>query len=155
MTYMEIHFSGLDFSNNDELKQVAYIHQQGPLNWIEDYQVSEEAVEQTFQVLKESSRNPNTHVITAKDEAILIGFHWISLDSEDKSLARIESLWVADQYRRQGIARRLKQLGEVWMKEQGAKQVKTAVFYVNKKMIEFNLREGFIPGQLEMTKELV
>ena len=40
------------------------------------------------------------------------------------------------------------------MRAQGAKRVTTAVFYVNKKMIDLNLQAGFVPGQVEMTKEL-
>ena len=151
-----IQFSGLNFSDSVEIKRIARIHQTGPLDWIKGYEVSEEAVEQTYKVLSESNDNPKTHVIVARDEnENLVGFHWVSLGTEQGDVsARIESLWVDKKYRRKGIAKKLKQLGEAWMKENGAKKVSTAVFYVNKKMIEFNLKEGFTPGQVQMTKEL-
>ena len=34
---LDIQFSGLDFSNQDEIRHVARIHVQGPLDWLEDY----------------------------------------------------------------------------------------------------------------------
>jgi len=40
------------------------------------------------------------------------------------------------------------------MKERGAEQVITTVFYVNKKMIYLNTKAGFAPGQVQMTKQL-
>ncbi|MEM7124832.1 MAG: GNAT family N-acetyltransferase [Chloroflexota bacterium] len=151
----DIQFSGLDFSNQGEISRIARIHMEGPLDWIEGYQVSEEAVEQTYKVLSESNDNPNTHVIVARDrDKSLVGFHWISIVPEDEDSARIESLWIDESYRRRGIATKLKGLGEVWVKEKGAKQIITTVFYVNKKMIDLNIKEGFVPGQVQMTKQL-
>ena len=150
-----IQFSGLNFDDEEEIKRIARVHQSGPLDWIEGYEVSEEAVEKMYTVLDESRDNPKMHVIVARDaEGNLVGFHWVNLDKEDETSAHIHSLWVAEQHRRKGVAKKLKSLGEDWMREQGAKRVTTAVFYVNKKMIELNLQAGFVAGQVEMTKEL-
>ena len=150
-----IQFSGLNFADQEEIKRIARIHQSGPLDWIEGYEVSEEAVEKMYTVLNESEGNSKMHVIVARGaDNDLVGFHWVNLDKEDKTSAHIHSLWVAEQHRRKGIAGKLKSLGEDWMRAQGAKRVTTAVFYVNKKMIDLNLQAGFVPGQVEMTKEL-
>ena len=152
---IDIRFSGLNFSNQDEIRRVARVHVEAPLDWIEGYHVSEEAVEQTYKVLGESEDNPKTHVIVARDkDERLVGFHWISIVLDDEDSGRIESLWVDENYRRKGIATKLKVLGEIWMKENGAIQVLTTVFYVNKKMIDLNIKEGFTPGQVQMTKRL-
>ena len=96
------------------------------------------------------------HVVVARDEeGNLAGFHWVSVEDEGGEVsARIESLWVDQGHRRKGIARELKRLGEAWLRARGAKRITTGVFYVNKAMIELNLKEGFTPWQVQMTKEL-
>ena len=151
---LDLIFTGLDFANEAEISRIARLHQKGPLAWIEGYEVSEKAVKATFDVLSESQENPKTHVIVARVSDKLLGFHWLSITSEDSKLGRIESLWVDEKYRNKGIAKRLKEHGEVWLKEKGVTRVKTAVFYVNKRMIDINLKAGFTPGQVEMTKKL-
>ena len=154
----DITFSGLDFANLEEIKTIARLHQSAPLenDWIEGYEVKEASVEQTYTVLSNSLGSTKTHVVVARDTGDkLVGFHWVSASDEGgETVARIESLWVDQGHRRRGIARELKRLGEAWMKERGAKSITTGVFYVNKAMIELNLKEGFTPWQVQMTKEL-
>ena len=147
-------FTGLNFGDAEEVRRIAQLHLRAPLDWIQGYEVKDEAVEQTFKVLTESSANPKTHVIVARANTKLIGFHWISVVDEQLPSGRIESLWVDEAQRRRGIARQLKKHGEAWFKEQGVKRITTKVFYVNQKMIELNLKEGFTAGQVTMTKEL-
>ena len=62
-----VQFSGLNFSDQEEIKRIARIHQSGPLDWIEGYEVSEEAVEKMYTVLNESKDNSKIHVIVARD----------------------------------------------------------------------------------------
>ena len=154
----DITFSGLDFANLEEIRTIAHLHQSAPLEngWIEGYEVEEASVEQTYTVLSNSLGSAKTYVVVARDkEGNLAGFHWVSVEVErDETVARIESLWVDQKHRRKGIARELKRLGERWLKERGAKRITTGVFYVNKAMIELNLKEGFTPWQVQMTKEL-
>jgi RimJ/RimL family protein N-acetyltransferase len=103
-----------------------------------------------------TQEDPHIHIIVArKGDGDIIGFHWISVDDQHKdTVARIHSLWVEPGYRRRGIARELKTLGEAWMREQGAVRVTTEVFYVNKEMIDLNIKLGFTPWQVELTKDL-
>ncbi len=151
-------FSGLDFTDLEEIETIARLHQSAPLEhgWIEGYEVKEASVEQIYTVLSNSSGSAKTHVVVARDkEDKLVGFHWVSVEDEGgETVARIESLWVDQRHRRKGIARELKRLGEAWLREHGAKRITTGVFYVNKAMIELNLKEGFTPWQVQMTKEL-
>ncbi|MEM8536196.1 MAG: GNAT family N-acetyltransferase [Chloroflexota bacterium] len=151
-----ITISGLNFDNQAEIEQIARIHQNAPVDWIPDYTVDEASVSETSRILTDSRDNPNTHVFVARDQhENLIGFHWVSLVKEEQQTsARIESLWVHETHRRRGIAKALKQYGEDWMRANGAQRVSTYVFYVNKKMIDLNIQQGFIPGQLHMSKEL-
>ena len=154
----DITFSGLDFANLEEIRQIARLHQSAPLEngWIEGYEVKEDAVEETYNVLANPENSAKTHVVVARDkEGDLAGFHWVSAEDEGgEASARIESLWVDQKHRRKGIARELKRLGEAWLRARGAKRITTGVFYVNKAMIELNLKEGFTPWQVQMTKEL-
>ncbi|NOK58711.1 MAG: hypothetical protein GFH27_549301n261 [Chloroflexi bacterium AL-W] len=151
-----IHISGLNFDNQAEIEHIARIHQSAPIDWIPDYTVNEASVSETIKILTESRDNPKTHVFVVRDEhANLIGFHWVSIVKEEQQTsARIESLWVHETHRRRGIAKELKRHGEDWMRANGAQRVSTYISYVNKKMIDLNIQQGFTPGQLHMSKEL-
>ena len=155
---METTFSSLDFADLAEIRQIARLHQRAPLDygWIEGYEVKEEEVEEVYDTLVNSEGSAETHVVVARDpEGKLAGFHWLSISSQrGEASGHIRSLWVDSAHRRKGIARELKRLGETWLRERGVKRVSTDVFYVNRAMIELNLKEGFTPWQVHMTKEL-
>jgi ribosomal-protein-alanine N-acetyltransferase len=147
-------FDELDYSNPEEIKFVATLHQQQPLDWIDGYQVHDAKIEQTVMEMSAAKTDKSTCVITARtNKNIIVGFHWIRL-KEEETTGRIHSLWVDEKYRRQGIASQLKKLGEEWFRARGATRISTEVFYVNKKMIDLNIKAGFTPWQVEMTKEL-
>jgi GNAT superfamily N-acetyltransferase len=152
----DIHYSTLNPDDKEARKRIARIHQEQPLDWIEGYQVVEEAVESTYNEMITPHADSTSTVLVAHDAGgTLVGFHWISVNTErEEATARVHSLWVHKAYRRRGIARRLKALGEDWMREGGAVRVTTEVFYVNKKMIDLNIKLGFTPWQVEMTKDL-
>lgn len=88
-------------------------------------------------------------------EGEIIGMHWVALsDRQGEKVAHIHSLWVSGDHREQGIGKELKRLGEQWAKKNGAVMMITGVFYSNQDMIEFNIKMGFKPQQVEMTKKL-
>ena len=152
----DIKFSTLKHVTTADLKRIARIHQEQPLEWIEGYAVREEAVEGTYKELITPLEDKKSNLIAAyNDHGDLVGFHWISVKNQgEQTFARIHSLWVDPKYRRRGIAHQLKELGEAWMRAQGAVRVTTEVFYVNQKMIDLNIKLGFTPWQVEMIKEL-
>lgn len=66
----------------------------------------------------------------------------------------ILSLYVTDDYRRKGVATKLKLLLEQWCRFEGIKTIHTTVHYDNYKMIELNQKLGYTPGMVNMTKTL-
>jgi GNAT superfamily N-acetyltransferase len=153
---VKITFSGLNYDDPAEIERMARIHEGGPLDWIPGYEVSEALVAQRVISLRTTQDDTAVHILTARNEAgEVVGFHWLQrIEKYGRTGARIDSLWVDEAYRRQGIAQALKKRGEAWAKSVGAKFIVTEVFYVNKTMIELNLKLGFTAQQVEMIKDL-
>jgi GNAT superfamily N-acetyltransferase len=152
----EVTYSLLDIHNEAELRSAAYIHESAPQNWDPHYKVTEERVLFWIDFLKNLSLENKAWIMVAKNKkSEVVGLHWLRLEEKYKTLrANIDSLWVHDDYRKNGIGSELKKRGEEWAKAQGAKMVCTQVFYSNQKMINFNVKLGFISQQVEMIKPL-
>jgi GNAT superfamily N-acetyltransferase len=152
----EITFSGLSYDDPAEIERMARIHESGPLDWIPGYKVDEALVAERAKFLRQSQGNEAVCVLVARNAADeMVGFHWLQrVEKYGRPCARIDSLWVDEMYRRQGIAQALKERGEAWAKSVGAALVITEVFYVNKGMIDLNLKLGFEARQVEMIKRL-
>jgi GNAT superfamily N-acetyltransferase len=68
--------------------------------------------------------------------------------------AHIGGLWVAERWRRQGVARRLKAMGETWARGIGAGFLNTNVLVHNQPMLELNQKLGFEPYRINLRKRL-
>ena len=103
--------------------------------------MTEERVLFWIDFLKNLSLENKAWIMVAKNKkSEVVGLHWLRLEEKYKILrANIDSLWVHDDYRKNGIGSELKKRGEEWAKSQGAKMVCTQVFYSNQKMINFNI----------------
>lgn len=152
----EIKYSLLNIHDEAELRSAAYIHESAPLNWDPQYKVTDERVLFWIDYLKNLSVGNKAWIMVAKNQKHeVIGLHWLKLEEKYNQLrANIDSLWVHDDYRKNGVGSELKKRGEEWAKNQGAKLISTQVYYSNQKMINFNVKLGFIPQQVEMIKPL-
>jgi GNAT superfamily N-acetyltransferase len=81
------------------------------------------------------------HVVRRIEEGPLIGAH-------------SAGLWVAKAYRRRGIARHLKGLGESWARGIGAAFLSTNVLMHNTPMLELNDELGFERYRVQLRKRL-
>jgi GNAT superfamily N-acetyltransferase len=68
--------------------------------------------------------------------------------------AHIGGLWVAERWRRQGVASRLKAMGESWARSIGATFLNSNVLVSNERMLELNRKLGFEPYRLNLRKRL-
>ena len=152
----KMNYGFLNFENEAELKAAAYAHESAPLNWDPNYFVTADRVKMWVDVFLKIKDRGDAFVYVARNETKnIVGFHWVNIEiKEEKKCARIDSLWVDQSCRKQGVASRLKFEGEKWAKDQGATSIRTGVFYNNQRMIEFNIKLGFKPQQVEMTKTL-
>jgi GNAT superfamily N-acetyltransferase len=81
------------------------------------------------------------HVVRRFEEGPLIGAH-------------IGGLWVAERCRRQGVARRLKAMGESWARSIGAAFLNTNVLVGNPGMLALNRELGFVDYRVNLRKRL-
>ena len=68
--------------------------------------------------------------------------------------AHIAGLWVHPDYRRLGIARRLKSDGEDWARSVGARFLNTNLEAENEGMLRLDQEQGFRVFRLNMRKDL-
>jgi GNAT superfamily N-acetyltransferase len=81
------------------------------------------------------------HILRRFEEGPLVGAH-------------IAGLWVLERCRRQGIATRLKSLGEAWARSIGASFLNSNVLVVNPPMLELNHGLGFQDYRVNLRKRL-
>lgn len=94
-------------------------------------------------------------VLARSQKNKLVGMHWVKVeDRSDKKFGNVVSLWVHKGYRRQGVATRLKELVEAWLRSQGASEVRTHVYVVNNKMLALNEKLGYKVILVGMAKKL-
>jgi GNAT superfamily N-acetyltransferase len=85
----------------------------------------------------------------------IVGLHVLRFGEEyEGPAAHIAGLWVHPDYRRIGIARKLKADGEAWARRRGAKFLNSNVMPENAAMLRLNEAEGFRVFRLNMRKDL-
>jgi ribosomal protein S18 acetylase RimI-like enzyme len=85
----------------------------------------------------------------------IVGVHVLRRYEEGPLVyAHISGLWVAEQRRRQGVARRLKTMGEAWARKIGASFLNTNVLVNNQSMLAFNRSLGFVDYRINLRKRL-
>lgn len=100
--------------------------------------------------------NPgNTFAGLALDRREIIAVHVLRRIEEGPRVgAHVGGLWVAERCRRQGVARRLKAMGESWARGIGATFLNTNVLIGNERMLAINRALGFVDYRINMRKRL-
>lgn len=152
-----IHYSPVDFTRAEDLRAAAYLHELAPVQWNPAHVVEEEKLAHWLKYLAKVGIDGSALILLARDGAEMVATHWVRVDPDPRSgelVAHIQSLMVLESHRRRGIAAELKRRGEEWARARGAKRISTHVFYSNRTMIDFNVKLGFEPQQVEMVKRL-
>ena len=85
----------------------------------------------------------------------IVGLHIVRRFEEGPRIgAHVGGLWVHERCRRQGIARRLKEMGESWARSIGAEFINTNVLSNNQRMLDFNRSLGFFDYRINLRKRL-
>lgn len=136
------------------LMKIIKWHNMTPKLWIPEFKVTEHDADRTLKRI-ETTADEDLYIGICKTENNqIIGFVWAFKQEQPKDSVMILSLYVEENYRKQGIAVELKKKLEEWCLKEGVKQIQTTVHYTNKKMISLNERLGYEPGMLYMTKKL-
>lgn len=154
---MQIIYQELDYNNTDEIYAAAKIHESTPLNWNPSMKVTEEEIAYSVKKINESKDTKTVFILFAKlASGEIVGLHWLRLyERHNEQVVNIDSLWVNEKLRKNGIATELKRRGEDWGRSKGAKLVTTNVFCENEIMMKLNLKLGFKPDSIRMSKSLV
>lgn len=75
-------------------------------------------------------------------------------DAHGRLVAHVAGLWVHEDYRRIGIAARLREEAEAWARGVGAEYLEANVDVHNARMLELSRRAGFEVVRLNLRKEL-
>jgi GNAT superfamily N-acetyltransferase len=102
---------------------------------------------------RETERRPND--VGRPPRRKIVALHIVRRFEEGPRVgAHIGGLWVAEPWRRQGVARRLKAMGETWARGVGASFLNTNVLVSNERMLDLNRKLGFEPYRLNLRKRL-
>ncbi len=141
-----------------ECELCARIHLDAPRAWKPEHRFSGEELKKHTKLLQDKLSNPDYFFWLAESQGRVVGFHWMEIkdlkSEERKRKASIISLWVDENFRKQGIARALKARGEEWARENRAAFIETGVHHTNERMIRFNKNSGYVPTKIIMIKEL-
>ncbi|MGZ3788098.1 MAG: GNAT family N-acetyltransferase [Bacteriovorax sp.] len=153
---MHITYQELNYNSPDEILLAAKIHESAPLNWDFEWKVTDAGISQWVKRINEFKDSNKMFLLFAKlSNGEVVGFHWLRLyEKDNENLVNIDSLWVSDKLRKNGIGSELKRRGESWAKSMGATTITTNVFYSNKNMIDFNLKLGFKAEAVKMSKKI-
>lgn len=146
----------LDVENSSDeiIEKISKWHNLTPKYWIEGYEVEEEDVTKTMnRIVNTNSKDLYIGLAKDSDDGIQ-GFIWAYKIVEKPNEVMILSLFVADKYRKQGVATILKEKLEDWCLAEGIQKIHTTVNYSNAKMISLNSKLGYKPGMVSMVKDI-
>lgn len=141
----------INFDDEAELKLLAKLYVSVPLSWDSEYSFTEETVQKNYEWLLAKKDFLKCLVVT--DHSQIVGIHILIKEPSSQDCS-IKTLWLEDQFRKQGIGSRLKQMGEDWARTMGAKKLVTQVMSNNPTMLEINKKKGFVFTKFEMEKRL-
>lgn len=154
LTMKELKFENLDLNNDEDVLAVAKVHCAAPGEWNSDHSYSEECVARALDDLRNSVHGCHV-VLVRSQENELVGMHWVKLEARsDRTFGNVVSLWVHRDHRRQGVATRLKELVEIWLRSNGASEIRTHVYMENSKMLALNQKLGYKAVLVGMAKDL-
>ena len=122
-------------------------HAEAPQEWGMDYEPSELDIAHFTELA--TAENAVLQVI--RDAKKIIAFLWFNFG---ETRVELLSLWTDPDYRRKGMAKKLKIAAEKWGRDNGKKLMTTTVFASNTKMIALNELLGYDIVSYQMEKKL-
>lgn len=146
----------LDYKNIRELRSfVTLLHEIGaeadPYYFAKDAELIDRAL-----IKARREENPsNTFAGLAIANGNIVALHVLRRFEEGPLVgAQVAGLWVSPRYRRQGVARVLKAMGEAWARSIGAHFLNSNVLSQNAPMLALNRDLGFENYRINLRKRL-
>lgn len=148
---MNITYGTFDQLNDEQLKYIAKIDSEIPIELDPLYGWSQAAADERFEYFK----NLQGLRLVALNGDQVVGFHVLYiLDKAFAKISNISTFWIHADYRKQGIGKTLKKMGEDWSRENKCDYIQTNVHRANERMIQINEDAGFQQTYLNMRKYL-
>jgi len=119
------------------------------LNW-----PHEEGHEYFTKLLKSEKSLGLLAEVNAEAVGYLIGYMRRSSSLRPVRLAELESMYVREEYRSQGVGRQLVERFLEWVKERGGERVSVTAYAANERAIAFYSKMGFTPKSLTLEVRL-
>jgi ribosomal protein S18 acetylase RimI-like enzyme len=114
---------------------------------------NESAEKQIESLLPDQERTEGHHLYNIKSDLELAGYLWLHVLKDEKK-AFLYHIYVLDNFRKQGIARKALHFFEEEAKKQGAESLGLHVFGSNDHAIELYKKLGFKQASISMNKVL-
>lgn len=153
---MGISYRKVDINNPDEMKTIAAIDITIPALFDPLFQVNETAIsERLEQLLKYKS--DDFFEVAVTESGKIVGFHFLNQFKSPHGVqaANIQTLWVDPDFRKQGIARALKERGEDWAKEFKLDHIASFVHSKNSSMLTLNQNLGYELVGYKLRKKII
>jgi GNAT superfamily N-acetyltransferase len=153
---MSIEYRTLDYKNIGEVRQyLTLLYGISAERDVYHFDKPPEFIDRSIIKARREEDETNTFSGLAREGREIVGLHILRRFEEGPLVgAHIAGLWVAERCRRQGIATRLKAMGESWARSIGAGFINTNVLVVNPRMLELNHKLGFEDYRTNLRKRL-
>ncbi len=149
----EYTFRRASIENDLEIKFIAEIDNTIPALFDSDFVVNEQMNQDRMKFLKACKEEDFFDVVLA-DNKNIVAFHVVKkVPHFDRFAGRIDTLWIAPDHRKKGLAAALKLRAEKWAQEQGLDHLHTWVHADNRKMISLNEKMGYRTVNYKMRKD--
>lgn len=159
---MKIQYREIDSKNIQEVRAFFVCNEycwrdSDPQDFIARTDERRDAVAAEFIEKRNNQNNENEkyHCLAAFDGNEMIASHFLDKYMiEGKMACHIHALWVSDKYRGLGIARTLKEMGEVWARKMNCIFMDSNTKVTNAGMIALNKELGYTIARYNFRKSL-
>lgn len=119
------------------------------------FEKSDELIDRAVIKARREENASNTFAGLAREARQIVGVHLLRRVEEGPLIgAHAAGLWVAERWRRQGVAKTLKARGEAWARSIGAEFMSTNVLVGNTAMLALNHALGYRDYRIHLRKRL-
>lgn len=153
---MTIEYRTLNYRDPNEIRQyLSLLYDISRAGDAYHFEKSPEFIDWCMIKARREENESNTFAGLAHVRREIVGLHILRRFEEGPLVgAHMGGLWVAERCRRQGVATRLKGMGEEWARSIGASFLSSNVLVGNAAMLELNHRLGYEDYRIQLRKRL-
>lgn len=153
---MTIDYRTLDYKDIGEVRQyLTLLYAISAEGDAYHFEKSPEFIDRCIVRARREEDESNTFSGLARVKRQIVGLHIVRRFEEGPVVGgHVAGLWVHEAYRRQGVATRLKAMGESWARSIGASFLNSNVLVGNQRMLDLNHKLGLQDYRINLRKRL-